>query len=401
MSFHISLSEARRIALSAQGFDRARPQGRIGAPHLRRAVNTLGLLQIDFVNVLVPAHYLVPFSRLGPYEMPRLDDLVYRRREFTEQWAHEASIVPISTWPLLRYRREDGRKQPAIFHSIMNRHPGYLERVLDEVREKGPLTADEIAPPDGLSGRVPLTWYRTIQRAALETHFFRGHLCVAERRPNMARAFDLVERIVPSEHQERTIAREEQQRELLRRAARAHGVGTVADLADYYRMPVRIARQRIDELAENGDLVRVGVEGWREPAWMHPDTRLPQQINARSLLSPFDPVVWFRPRALRLFGLDYRIEIYVPEKQRRWGYYVLPFLLGKEIVARVDLKADRKAGVLRVPAAHLEPGSTRPRVAPALAAELRAVAAWLGLGSIAIGRHGDLADALRRAIKER
>ena len=372
----LSLAEARRVALAAQGFNRARPRGAVTADHLAGVIRRLGLVQIDYVNVLVPAQYVIPFSRLGPYDRSLFDTVVYEGREFTEQWAHEASIVPVSTWPLLRHRMESHRVRPWGFETFITENPAYVERILEEVRTRGRITADDLPGPESGPRRIPGAWHSSIPRAVLEAHFGRGLLAVAARRPNFARVFDLAERMIPAEHHSRRPEQAEAERELLRLAARAHGVGTAADLADYYRMPIRTARARIAELVEAGNLATVRVEGWKEPAYLHPDASRPRRIDAAALLSPFDPVVWYRPRALRLFEFDYRIEIWVPQDQRRWGYYVLPFLLGDRIVARVDLKADRSARRLHVLAAYLEPHAEPEETAQALACELRTMAAW-------------------------
>jgi uncharacterized protein YcaQ len=395
----LSLNEARRIALAAQGFDRPRPTCRVEARHLRRTIRQLGLLQIDFVNVLVPAHYLVPFSRLGHYERSLLDDLVYRRREFTEQWAHEASILPVESWPLLRHRMATHRVRPYGFESFLEQNPVYVAGVLEEVRARGSLTADDLQGPADMPRRIEGAWSRTVPRAVLEAHFGRGVLAVAERRPNFMRAYDLAERVIPAEHHGRTLGREEAQRELLLLAARAHGVGTAGDLADYYRMSPREVRQRLAELVTAGELREVRVEGWREPAYLHPKARFPRRIDASALLSPFDPVVWFRPRAARLFGFDYRLEIYVPAKKRRWGYYVLPFLLGDRLVARVDLKADRSGRRLLVLAAYLESGAGAGAVAEALTAELRTLGAWLSLDSVMVSNRTGFARLLAATVR--
>jgi hypothetical protein len=329
-----------------------------------------------------------------------LDDLIYRRREFTEQWAHEASILPVETWPLLRHRMETHRVRPWGFEKIMARIPDYVAGVLDQVRARGPLAADDLAGPDGVSHRIQGdAWVGTVPRAVLEAHFGRGLLAVAERRPNFSRVFDLAERVVPAKHHRRTIEREDAQRELLGYAARAHGVGTAADLADYYRMPIREARPRLTELMEAREVRQVRVEGWREPAYLHRDAGLPGRIDAAALLSPFDPVIWYRDRATRLFGFDYRIEIYVPQEKRRWGYYVLPFLLGDRLVARVDLKADRGARRLLVLAAYLESHAKPGQVADPLAHELHTMAAWIGLDAVKVERRGGLATALAAAVR--
>jgi uncharacterized protein YcaQ len=395
----LSLSEARRLALAAQGFTNPRPTGPVDASHIGGTIRQLGLLQIDYVNVLLPAHYQVLFSRLGPYERSRFDDLVYRQRQFTEQWAHEASILPVESWPLLRYRMEKHRVRPYGFESFLEQYPEYVERVLHEVRTRGPLTAGDLPEPEGLGRRIPGSWFGTFPQAVLEAHFGRGVLAVADRRPNFVRVFDLAERLLPPEHHRRQVEREDAQRQLLRQAARAHALGTASDLADYYRMPIREARPRLAELVEAGELREVKVEGWREPAYLHPEARLPTRINAAALLSPFDPVVWYRPRAARLFGFDYRIEIFVPQEKRRWGYYVLPFLVGDRLVARVDLKADRRGRRLLVLAAYLEVHANPKTVAPALAAELRTLAGWLGLDAVAVGRRGGFARSLAAAVR--
>ena len=395
----MSLASARRIALAAQGFDKPRPARPVRSGVLARLVERLGLLQIDFVNVLVPAHFRVPFSRLGPYDRVRLEDVIYRSGRFTEQWAHEASIVPVDLWPLLRHRMERFTCRPRMFESFIARHPEYFASVLEEVRDRGPLTAEELHAPAGVDRRLDRAWVGTIPRAALETHFGRGTLAVVDRKPNMARVFDLPERAIPVVHRKRCPSRDEAERELLRRAARAHGVGTAADLADYYRMPPARARTHLETLVGDGELQPVRVEGWSQPAYLDPGARRPQRLRAAALLSPFDPVVWFRPRCERLFDFHYRIEIYVPRPKRRWGYYVLPFLLGDRLVARVDLKADRKAGLLRVEAAHPEAHADPEETSAALACELTTVARWLDLDGVAVGRRGKLASALAAAVR--
>ena len=392
----LALAEARRIALAAQGFDRPRP-ARVTIRDLARTIRRLGLVQLDYVNVLAPSHYQVPFSRLGRYDRSQLDRLVYGSGEFTEHWAHEASIVPTETWPLLRYRRDEHRVRPWGFEKFLRKNPAYAAKVLEEVRSRGPLRADELPLFSGASQELEHAWFRSVPRAVLEAHFGRGALAIATREADFARRYDLAERVVPAEHHSRAVEREEGQRQLLLQAARAHGVGTAADLADYFRMPVGQARPRLAELVASGALREARVEGWREAAVLHPEAE-PARIEARSLLSPFDPVVWFRPRTRRLFGFDYRFEIFVPAEKRWWGAYVLPFLFGDRLVARVDLKSERPGKRLLVVGAWLEPGVDRDTAAAALAAELREWAAWLGLGRVAVGRRGDFARALSKAL---
>lgn len=397
MTVQLSLPEARAIALAAQGFDRPRPR-RVTIRDVARTIRRLALVQLDYVNVVVPSHYQVLFSRLGPYDRSLLDKLVYGSGEFTEHWAHEASIVPTETWPLLRYRRDEHRARPWGFDEFLRENPAYVAKVLDEVRARGPLRADEVPHPPGAPRQLEHSWFGSVPRAVLEAHFGRGALAIATREVDFARRYDLAERVVRAEHYGRSVDRSEAQRQLLLQAARAHGVGTLADLADYFRMPVRDARPRIEELVAAGALRDVRVDGWRAPAYLHPEAQ-PARIDARALLSPFDPVVWFRARTARLFGFDYRFEIFVPAPKRRWGAYVLPFLLGDRLAARVDLKSDRAARRLVVVGAWLERWADRATVVPALATELRGWADWLGLERVAAGRRGDLARSLSAAIR--
>jgi len=396
----LTRAQARRIALAAQGFDRPRPAGRVDSRQLRRVIRQLGLLQIDFVNVLLPAHYQVPFSRLGPYDVRQLDELVYRRREFTEQWAHEASIVPVALWPILRHRVDANDRRNRAFTEFRARYSDYVRQVLREVRRRGPLTASDLPEPDGSHERKRSEWGWTRAKAAMEVLFSSGRLAVTERRSNLARAFDLTERVIPREHLESSPGAAASRRELVLRAARSHGVGTAADLADYYRMPVRQARRSLAELVRSGVVREVRVEGWPEVAFAHEGARVPRKIERTALLSPFDPVVWSRPRTARLFDFDYRVEIFFPKSKRRWGYYVLPFLLGDRLVARVDLRADRKGRRLVVPAAHLEPAQDGDAVAEALAAELKTMAGWLDLDEVSVESRGDLARPLDAALRE-
>jgi uncharacterized protein len=391
----LSLEDARRIALAAQGFGRPRP-ARPGVPDLRRVMRRLGLIQLDYVNVLVPAHYQVPFSRVGPYDRGLFDEMVYRRREATEQWAHEASLVPVEDWPLVRRGLGTGRRGRSL-DALARKYRAYVDLALDHVRANGPSTPDQLPPPPEIRKKKPGDWTWSIPKAALEFHFQEGRIAIADRRPDFARVYDLAQRVIAAEHHAREITEEEAERELLMHAARAMGVATAADLADYYRMNIGHVRRRIEELVSARALTPVSVEGWKHPAYLVPGLRA-RPISARALLSPFDPLIWFRPRAERLFGFEYRIEIYTPPAKRRWGYYVLPFLLGDRLVARVDLKADREASRLLVRAAHLEPGFARGAVAEALAAELQEMARWLALDGVRVERRGDLARDLTSIV---
>jgi uncharacterized protein YcaQ len=301
----------------------------------------------------------------------------------------------------LRYRREEHRVRPWGFDRFLRENPSYVKRVLEAVRARGPLRADELPKADGAPHRIEHAWFGSIPRAVLEAHFGRGALAIAARDDDFARRYDLSERVIPAGHHGRAVERADAQRQLLLQAARAHAVGTAADLADYFRMPVRDARPRLAELVASGSLREARVEGWREVAYLHPDAAAPaRRVAARALLSPFDPVVWFRPRTKRLFGFEYRFEIFVPAPKRRWGAYVLPFLHGDRLVARVDLKADRPGRRLLVVGAWAEPGVDRAAVAQALAVELREWAAWLELAGIAVGRRGNFARVLAAELRD-
>jgi uncharacterized protein YcaQ len=395
----ITLPEARRIALAAQGFDRDRPNAPINSGHIRRVIDRLGLLQLDYVNVLVPAHLMVLFSRLGPYEISRFHQLVYQGRDFTEQWAHEASIVPSALWPVLEHRRHDYRPYPNSPIMTLKGKSTYLKEVLEITKETAPLTSQDL-PAFAGPKRKPGDWHRSVPRWALEYHFGRGDIAVANRLPNFQRVYDLPERLIDDHHREQEMSREEAERELLRRAANASGIATLHDLADYYRMSAKDAAPRIAELVEAGDITEVAVEGWQSPAYLAKSAKIPHRIGGASLLSPFDPVVWFRPRAERLFDFYYRIEIYVPANKRKWGYYVLPFLLDDRIVARVDLKADRKNRALLVPAAHAEANIDEDCAVHKLAGELRVLADWLQLDRIKVSRRGPFARKLADYLRD-
>lgn len=393
----LSLAEARRAALAAQGFDRPRPSGKPDARHFRRAIDTLGLLQLDYVNVLMPAQFLVLWSRLGAYDRAAFERFVYLRREYTEQWAHEASIVPVSSWPLLDYRRQAYKMHKQNPLRLLRGHRKYLDEVLQQVHRDGPVTAGDLPPAPG-PARKPGDWYRSMPRCALEYHFARGHLAVSHRLPNFQRVYDLPERIIPAEQLQLRLSVGDAQKELLRRASRSLGVGTLRDLADYYRMSPRVAAPLIESLVKEGELFPVAVQGWNEQAYLAKDARIPRKIEGVSLLSPFDPVVWFRPRAERLFDFHYRIEIYVPAAKRRWGYYVLPFRVGDKIVGRVDLKSDRQTGRLLVLNAHDEDHADVGHCCETMAVELHALKDWLNLDDVQVASSNRFARALARSI---
>ncbi len=374
----LSVGEARRVALAAQGFDRQRPDAPSDVRHFRRALGAVGVLQLDFVNVLIPAHFLVMWSRLGPYDRERFERFLYRSREFTAQWAHEASLVRAGDWPLLAHRPREF--QPPRNNPIndFRDKENYLADVLRQVRQEGAVTSNDLPALAGPK-RKPGDWHRSMPRRALEYHFARGKLAIARRMPNFQRVYDLPERLLDRQHRDTRVGKKGAMRELLRQAAVSLGIATLQDLADFYRMSARDAAPRVRELVEQGELSEVTVEDWADTAYLSRSARSPRQIRGASLLSPFDPVVWFRPRAERLFDFRYRIEIYVPKPERKWGYYVLPFRVGDCLVARVDLKADRHRSVLRVQSAHPEVGIDEQAVAMALARELQLLAEWLQL----------------------
>ena len=381
----LSIAEARRAALAAQGFHRERPAAADDVRHYRRAMHAIGVLQLDFVNVLVPAHFLMIWSRLGAYDRARFERYLYDSREFTEQWAHEASIVRVSDWPLLAHRRAEWTPWKRDPLRTLDDPEGYLQRILERIESDGAVTANDLPEAKSVPRSKPGDWFRPVQRWALEHHFGRGRVCVRERLRNFQRVYDLPERLIDDEHRLASVDKEEAQRALLRQSALSLGVATAQDLADYYRMPPREAAPRIDELVEEGALSPVEVESWQQPAFLATGASIPREIRGASLLSPFDPVVWFRPRAERLFGFEYRIEIYVPEDRRRWGYYVLPFRLGDRLVARVDLKADRKNSALLVRGTHFEDDIDQAATESALRDELGRLAEWLELESVIYG----------------
>jgi uncharacterized protein YcaQ len=392
----IALAQARRIALAAQGFARPRPTGRVDGGHLGRVVDSLGLLQIDSVNVLSRAHYLPAYSRLGPYPRERLDQLTWGSGRVFEYWAHEASFLPAELWPLFRWRMEERRGHGTwgSARGLIANRPGYIEDVLEEVRDRGPLSAREVS--DAVS-RKGAWWSWSDAKVALEALFATGDVTVSER-VNFERRYDLPERVLPAAVVEAPVPTEaEARRELLRISARALGVATATDLYDYFRLNGPVTAPRLAELVEAGDLTPVRVRGWSQQAYLAPGARVPRRVTARALLSPFDSMVFERARLERLFDFRYRIEIYVPAPKRVYGYYVLPFLLGERFVARVDLKADRAAGVLVVQAAWSEPDAP-PDTVPELADELVQLAGWLGLSAVSVTGRGDIGPGLSRAV---
>jgi uncharacterized protein YcaQ len=385
----LSPALARRVALAAQGF--GRPAA--ATPGLRQftsLIERLGLLQIDSVNVFERSHYLPVFARLGDYDKAQLDRLTYSPR-VTEYWAHEASFIPVDTLPLLRWRQHDYRERGmADPDSWFSANRPMTEWLLAELAEKGPLRAAEIEHESNT--RSGSWWGWSDVKRGLETLFRWGDV-VSAGRTRFERVYALPEQVLPAEIRELEVPRDEAMRRLISISARAHGVGTAGDLADYFRLKGVDALPAIAQLEEAGELIPVTIDGWKKKAWLHRDARLPRRMDATAILSPFDPVVWERARAERLFDFHYRIEIYTPEPKRVFGYYVLPVLVDDRVVGRVDLKNDRQAGVLRVRASWAEqnaPADTAARLAPVL----RSTAQWQGLTEIDVSPRGNLAPAL-------
>jgi uncharacterized protein YcaQ len=397
----LSQSQARRIALAAQGFNDSRPRATPTRRTLSRVLGRTGLFQIDSVNVLARAHYLPMFSRVGTYPTQLLDRAAYRRpRLLFEYWGHEASLLPVDLYPLMRWRMEDAEHRAwGGMRRIALERPGLLKGLLADIVADGPLSAAELAERHDREAprRTGPWWDWSDVKRALEFMFWAGEITTADRR-GFERRYDVPERVLPAEVVAMpTPSREDAQRELLRRSIRSMGVATARDLRDYFRLPATECRARIADLVEAGELVPVTVEGWRRPAFLDPAVMVvPRWVKADALLCPFDPLVWERSRTERLFGFRYRIEIYVPADKRVHGYYVFPFMQDGELVARVDLKADRKAGALLVQSAWSE-ADAPPETTERLAIQLTAMADWLGLSGVVVRPVGSLASELQRS----
>jgi len=396
----------RRTALAAQGFADPRPAGVPSRRHLLKTLSRTRLLQLDSVNVAVRAHYAPLFSRLGAYPIELVDQAAWshsarRPRLLVEYWAHEASLIPIDDWALLRYRMRRYEAMRGRYWQVADRSPALVDDVLATVRDLGPIGAGRIETELGGNGaKVRGGWWnRSDVKIICEWLFTIGQLTTGSRR-GFERQYDLPERVLPPEvYGAPPIDDDVAIRELVRRAAESLGVATEPDLRDYYRLRPPDSQRAVAELVDAGLLEPVRVPGWRHQAYRHAEARTPRRITGRALLCPFDPLIWERDRTERIFGFHYRIEIYVPQAKRVHGYYVFPFLLDGELVGRVDLKADRAAGVLRVPGAFAEPGQDHARVAAELAKELRLMADWLELDDVVIGDRGDLAPALRALLR--
>lgn len=384
----ISKAEARRTALAAQQFDED-PRRLRSVRDVGSLVRKLGAVQIDSVNVLVRSHYLPLFSRFGAYSTDLLDRAAYdgHRRQLFEYWGHEASLLPLELYPLFQWRMERARRGEGTWGRLKRyatEHQSLVAAALAEIRDRGPLGASELEAAGKSSGG----WWGWSQgKEIMEWLFWTGQVTTARRR-NFERLYDLPERALPAEIVAAPVpSRDEAQRKLMTLAAKALGVATARDLRDYYRLPTQDAAARLKELVDEGVLIPVSVEGWKQQAYLHSRARMPRGVDAAALLSPFDSLIWERQRTERLFDFVYRLEIYTPAHKRQHGYYVLPFLFGDRLVGRVDLKADRAAGVLRVRASHRE-ADAPAEAADALADRLEAMAGWLGLDSVALPRGG-------------
>ncbi|MBL7253628.1 winged helix-turn-helix domain-containing protein [Paractinoplanes lichenicola] len=397
----LSVAQARRVTLAAQGFADAKPGGATDLRHLRRVLRRVHLIQMDSVNVLQRAHFMPLYSRLGPYPVELLERAAYRKpRDLFEFWGHEASLITTDLQPLFRWRMARAAEMAwGGMRRVAQEQPELVARVLGVVRDRGPITAAEIEH-DEPRRKDNWGWNWSAVKQALEWLFYTGQITAAERTTSFARRYDLPERVLPQAVLNApTPAPADAFRALVELSARALGVAAEPELRDYFRLPVDGFKQAVAELVDDQVLRPVTVPGWKQPTYLHHEAKLPRWVRAATLVSPFDPLIWERGRTERLFGMNYRIEIYVPAAQRLYGYYVLPFLLGDQLAARVDLKADRKTGRLLIPAAWLEPGAEQEETATALAAELQRLAAWLSLDEIAPPERGDLAGPLTSALK--
>jgi uncharacterized protein YcaQ len=391
----LSQRQARRIALAAQGFKDPRHT----APTMRtfnRTVARTGVLQVDSVNVLQRAHYMPLFSRMGPYDTQMLQRASEKApRKVVEYWAHVQAFMPVDLWPVMQHRMATYRASRGKWWGGVP--DNVLEVLVAEVTERGASTARDLEAlvSSGPRSKEHWGWNWSEARKGLDYLFMVGEVAIAGRTSQFEVRYDLPERVIPADVlATATPSREDAERELVRRSAVSHGVGTLKCLADYYRTTQAPVKTAVEQLVEEGELIPVKVQGWAKQAYLHRDAALPRKIDARALLSPFDPVVWERERTERLFDFVYRIEIYTPAEKRVHGYYVLPFLLRDEIVARVDLKADRASGTLVVKSAWAEDGAPED-TASELLAELEVLAAWLGLDSVRVEPKGDLAPQLR------
>ena len=394
----MSADVARRVALGAQGFADTAPSGAVTKRHMQRVMGRLKVLQLDSIPVVIRTQYMPFHSRLGPYDPALLDRVAYNDDAWFEAWSHEASLLPVESDPLFRWTRDRARegKTWKNLREVSLREPNYVQSVLDEVRERGAVTGGELSDPRPLPGDGSGWWHRSLGVMALDWLFRVGDLGV-RRQGNFEKVFSPLESIIPADIQAiPTPHIADAQRELALQSVQAVGVGTANDIADHFRLPVREIRQSLDELVEAGRVVPATVKGWNKPAFADPEAKTPRAITGATILSPFDPVVWFRERAERIWNFHYRIEIYVPAAKRQYGYYVLPVLVDGQIVARLDVKTDRDAGVLRIQSAHAEVGAANTQTAARVAEAIEDLATLVGVDQVEIVDRGDLAPHLRK-----
>lgn len=399
----ITAAQARRTAIAAQGLHRRRSAAPPNRGSFAKFVDRVGVLQIDSVNVLARAHYLPAFSRLGAYPTEYLDQLAWPKkakgRSLLESWAHVAALVEIDLEPVLRYRQQAmaQRWRP---EELIQAHPGLLERIVEVIAAEGPISAGGIENILGAPGKGRPGWWEWSATKRLAEYLFHSGVIAEAGRRSFERQYDLSEQVVPHDIAVRpTPEPEEARRVLVQRAVRHHGIGTAGDLADYYRLKIGDTQRALGDLIDAGSVIPVAVRGWKERAYLDAGAAMPRKVDGRALLCPFDPLIWHRPRTERIFGVHYRIEIYVPEPQRTYGYYVFPLLVGDQIVGRFDLKADRAAGALLVQASWLEVGADAAATAEAAASELAEMARWLGLDRIEVRDRGDLAPRVAAEIR--
>ena len=398
----LSAYQARSIALAAQGLQQS---GKLVSKELniyalRRTFQDIGVLQIDAVSVVARSHLLVLRSRLGSSQERLLEVLnrsAYKRRDLTEYWCHEASYLPVQDWPLFKWRMQEaqsGKVWKGIWDFVTNNRK-FVEAVHEKIRDLGPSSAGQL----GSQKKKGPWWSWSDTKIALEWLFWVGAVAVSHRE-NFTRFYDLSERVLPAEILGSALPANQAQRELILKASRHLGVATAEDLVDYHRLPKVEGKKRVGELAEDKLLREVVVEGWDRPGYLHPKTSFEKTTSRSVLLSPFDPLVWFRPRARRLFDFDYRLEIYIPAEKRIHGYYVLPFLDRNKLRARVDVKANSEKNILEVRGAYGEGRTVDQETAESLAHELQALASWRNLDGLKIGKRGNLANPLKRILSK-
>lgn len=391
---------ARRVALGAQGFNEPKPSGAISARHMRQVMKRLRVIQLDSIPVVIRTQYMPFHSRLGPYAPELLDAVAYGSDVWFEAWSHEASLLPVDLEPQFRWMRARALRGDTWngLYEVAQREPAYVQAVLDEVKERGAVTGGTLSDPRPVERGGDGWWHRSLGVLALDWLFRIGEVGI-RRQGNFEKVFSALDSIVPAKVLARPTPDEDTAlRELITQSTRALGVATAKEVSDYFRLPIRDVRRLLPSVVESGLVIEAEVEGWANPAFADPEAKIPRQISGATVLSPFDPIVWNRERAQQIWGFEYRIEIYVPEKKRRWGYYVLPVLVDGHLVGRLDVKTDRHDGVLRIKAAHVEDGLDKAEVARRMVAAIEDLRQTCGVDSIHVGRKGRLATALRQCL---